>query len=441
MGAMMEKDQAAYQNATDFLFAFTDFSLTHQEQIAPERFELERMSKLMAALGDPQKKFPTIHIAGTKGKGSIAALCAAALQAAGYRTGLYTSPHLHDFRERIQVDGEMIAKAAFVEEVEKLKAVAPSLPGITSYELQTALGFLYFASQEVDCAVVEVGMGGRLDSTNILTPLASIIANISYDHTFILGDTLDKIAAEKGGIIKSGVPVVISPQQLEALATLRKVAAAQRAPITLVGEDLLFEAVSHSLDGQRIRLWQQDAEDAAEEFEVGLLGPHQMENAAAAYAALKIVNDAGLPVSAEAIRTGFKQVRWPGRFEVHSGHPTVVYDGAHNRYSARVLALSMKDYFDGQPYVLVFGASEDKDIAGMFAELLPGASALVLTHANHPRATKLEDLRTLSKGFSDPIVEVSTPETALAEAAKLAGEDGIILVTGSLYIVGQLSQD
>lgn len=435
---MMETNQSAYQQAYDFLFTFTDFSLTHKEQVAPERFELERMSKLMAALGDPQKKYPTIHIAGTKGKGSVAALIAAALQAAGYRTGLYTSPHLHDFRERIQINGEMIPEAAFVEEVEKLKAVALSLPGITSYELQTALGFLYFASQEVDCAVVEVGMGGRLDSTNILTPLVSVIANISYDHMFILGDTLDKIAAEKGGIIKSGVPVVISPQQLEALATLRQIAVNQRAPMTLMGEDLHFAAVSHSLAGQRIRLWQTGAEDAAEEFEVGLLGPHQMENAATAYAALKIVDAAGLPVSTEAIRTGFKKVRWPGRFEVHQGSPTIVFDGAHNRYSARMLAQSMDEYFKDQPYVLVFGASEDKDIAGMFTELLPNASALVLTHANHPRAAKLEELRRLSAGFANQIVEVSTPETALTEAAKLAGKDGLILVTGSLYVVGQL---
>jgi dihydrofolate synthase/folylpolyglutamate synthase len=397
------------------------------------------MFKLMEDLGNPQKRYPTIHIAGTKGKGSVAALCAASLQAAGHRTGLYTSPHLHDFRERIQVDGEPIPEEAFIHEVDKLRAVAEDIPGITSYELQTALAFLYFASRQVDCAVVEVGMGGRLDSTNVLTPLVSVITNISYDHTFILGDSLAEIAVEKGGIIKPGVPVVISPQQTEALAALRRISAAQRAPMTLVGEDILFEPVSHTLAGQRMRLWTEESGEEQQEFEVGLLGPHQLENAATAYAALKIAAS-NLEVTDEAIRQGFKQVKWPGRFEVHQGSPTFVFDGAHNRYSARVLAQSMGDYFSGQKYVLVFGASEDKDISGMFAELLPDAGALVLTHANHPRAAKLEDLHALSAGFSHHIVEVSDQHSALEEASKLAGEDGLVLVTGSLYVVGQLSQ-
>ena len=210
-----------YQQAYDFLFQFIDFSLTHQEQIAPERFELARMFDLMALLVNPQQAYPTIHIAGTKGKGSVAAHCAAALKAAGLHTGLYTSPHLEDFRERIQVDGEMIPKEAFVAGMQAIADIVPQVPGVTSYELQTALAFWYFSHAGVDCAVVEVGMGGRLDSTNILTPLVSVIANISYDHITILGNTLAEIAGEKGGIIKPGVPVTSAPQQAEALSVPR----------------------------------------------------------------------------------------------------------------------------------------------------------------------------------------------------------------------------
>jgi len=436
---MTTHHETAYQKAHDFLFSFTDFSLTHQEQVAPERFELERMFELMELLGDPQKQFPTIHIAGTKGKGSVAALSAAALCAAGCRTGLYTSPHLHVFRERMQVDGVPISEEEFVRHVDELRRVASGLPGITSYELQTALAFLYFAAQEVDCAVVEVGMGGRLDSTNILTPLVSVITNISYDHMFVLGDTLGEIAGEKGGIIKPGVPVVLAPQHPEALAVLRRIAAAQRSPLTLVGEDLQFASVSHSLQGQQMHLWTEDKE-SAQEIVVGLLGPHQLENAAAAYAALQVVAEAGLPVSTEAVREGFRQVEWPGRFEVFPASPTVIFDGAHNRYSARVLAQSMVDYFNGLPYVLIFGASEDKDIAGMFAELLPGASGLVLTYANHPRAAKLDVLRELSAGFVHSVVEAADPQAAFAQAGKLAEEGGLVLVTGSLYVVGQMRE-
>jgi dihydrofolate synthase/folylpolyglutamate synthase len=430
---MTQKNNTAYQQAYEYLFSFIDFSLTHQEQIAPERFELERMFELMALLSDPQNSYPAIHIAGTKGKGSVSALSAAALQAAGYRTGLYTSPHLHDFRERIQVNGVPIAEADFVRQIEKLQAVADDLPGITSYELQTALAFLHFAAQKVDCAVVEVGMGGRLDSTNILTPLVSIIANISYDHTFVLGETLGEIAAEKGGIIKPGVPVVVSPQQPEALAVLRRIAAAQQAPMTLVGEDIEYALRSHSLSGQEIRLWWTQDERSALELEVGLLGPHQVENAAAAFAASD-----GLPLSEEALQTGFKNVHWPGRFEVYSGTPTIIFDGAHNRYSAHVLAQTMKDYFDNKPYVLVFGSSEDKDISGMFEELFPGTSALVLVRADHPRAATLNKLRGLAEDFPHPIWPISKPQSALDKAMSLAKPDGLVLVTGSLYMVGQL---
>ncbi|MEJ2486810.1 MAG: bifunctional folylpolyglutamate synthase/dihydrofolate synthase [Anaerolineales bacterium] len=429
-------DENHYTEALKFLFSFVDFSLTHQEQIAPERFELERMFDLMDKLGNPQLQYPTIHIAGTKGKGSVAAHCAAALQAAGYKTGLYTSPHLHDFRERIQIDGQRISKADFTAGIEVLKQVIPQVPGLTSYELQTALAFWYFGQKKVACAVVEVGMGGRLDSTNVLTPLVSVITNISYDHTSILGDTLAEIAGEKGGIIKPGVPVVSAPQKLEALEVLEQLASQREAEFVLVGRDIQFEPLTHSLEGQSFRVFQNG--ENGRTFTTQLLGRHQLENAVTAFAALQAVNRTGLSVSEQAVQKGFSSVRWPGRFEVFDGEPMVIFDGAHNRYSAQRLAQTIEDYLPGKPVALVFGASEDKDIAGMFAELLPKVDYVLLVRADHPRAAAVQDLSNLAADYACPVSVIDSPADFYRQASELIGNDGVILVTGSLYVVGQL---
>ena len=430
-------DELRYQEALDFLFSFVDFSLTHQEQIAPERFELERMVVLLETLGSPQEQFPSIHIAGTKGKGSVAAHCAAALSAAGYRTGLYTSPHLHDFRERIQIDGEMISHGGFVAGIEALKTVIPQVPGLTSYELQTALAFWYFARQSAEIAVVEVGMGGRLDSTNVLIPLVSVITNISYDHTAILGNTLEEIAGEKGGIIKPKVPVVSAPQQPEALEVLEDLALQQESELILVGRDVQYEPMRSMLEGYSFRVWHHGAERLT--LRTRLLGRHQIENAATAYAALTVVGKAGIAVPDEAIQKGFAQVRWPGRFEVYPGEPVLVFDGAHNRYSAKMLAETVEEVFPGKPVCLVFGASEDKDIAGMFAELLPKADHLLLVKADHPRAATLERLVELASAYDCPYSTYGQPADFYHEASRIIGRQGVVLVTGSLYVVGQLS--
>ena len=429
-------DENHYTEALKFLFSFVDFSLTHQEQIAPERFELERMFDLMDKLGNPQLQYPTIHIAGTKGKGSVAAHCAAALQAAGNKTGLYTSPHLHDFRERIQIDGQRISKADFTAGIEVLKQVIPQVPGLTSYELQTALAFWYFGQKKVACAVVEVGMGGRLDSTNVLTPLVSVITNISYDHTSILGDTLAEIAGEKGGIIKPGVPVVSAPQKLDALEVLEQLASQREAEFVLVGRDIQFEPLTHSLEGQSFRVFQNG--ENGRTLTTQLLGRHQLENAVTAFAALQAVNRTGLSVSEQAVQKGFSSVRWPGRFEVFDGEPMVIFDGAHNRYSAQRLAQTIEDYLPGKPVALVFGASEDKDIAGMFAELLPKVDYVLLVRADHPRAAAVQDLSNLAADYACPVSVIDSPADFYRQASELIGNDGVILVTGSLYVVGQL---
>lgn len=421
-----------YQEALDWLYSFVDFSAQRKVKYSPETFDLGRMRALMALLGNPQDRYRTLHLAGTKGKGSVSAMCASVLKAAGYRTGFYTSPHLQDFRERIQLNGEYISEADLVAIVRRLQELVPQVPGITTFELNTALAFEYFARQAVDVAVIEVGLGGRLDATNVITPLVSVITSLSYDHMDLLGNTLTLIAGEKAGIIKPNVPVVSAPQQPEALETLERVAAERAAPLTVVGRDVLFQPLTHSLDGQTFQI-------NGETLSLPLLGAHQVENAAVAYAALQALN-VFLPISAEAIRTGLAAVRWPGRFEILHRQPYLVVDGAHNADSAQRLAAALADYFPQRRVHLIFGASADKDIAGMLAALLPQVNSVICTQAVHPRALEPEQLAAQVATLR-PAAEVEcvpAVQPALARALALAAPEDVILACGSLFIVAEV---
>src|SRR3990170_789503 len=348
--------ETSYNSALDYLYSFVDYSLKHISELAKADFNLDRMFALMAELGNPQDQYPILHVAGTKGKGSVSALCAAALQAAGYRAGLYTSPHLVDYCERIRINGQPVSHADLVELVEQIKPAVARIPKLTTFEITTALGFLYFAQQKADSAVIEVGLGGRLDATNIVTPKVSVITSLSYDHMAVLGDTLAEIAAEKAGIIKSDVPVVSAPQKDEALEVLEKFVSERNASLTLVGRDLLYVPGDHSLDGQtlQVRPVTQYAihnaqKTASLSLRMPLLGAHQAENAAVAAAALWALRAQGLNLADEAIQKGFAEVRWPGRFEVVRRQPPVVIDSAHNRDSALRLRLTLDDYFPQRP--------------------------------------------------------------------------------------------
>ena len=433
----MDENQA-YQAALDYLYHFIDYSRTHQQNLSPENFNLDRMHIFVETLSNPHQAYPTIHIAGTKGKGSVAVFCSTALQAGGYKVGLYTSPHLHDFTERIQINGQPISKDAFATLVEEIKPFVEDIPGLTSYELQTALAFWYFARQGVDIAVIEVGLGGRLDSTNIITPLVSVITSISLDHTFILGDTIAEIAAEKGGIIKSGVPVVSAPQKAVAQEVLTNIAKEHNSPFTQIGDDIRFRAGNHSLEGQGFTLWRDSKEKDSIEFRIGLLGAHQIENAVTAYAALDIIRQKGIKLSDADIQQSFAKTTWPGRFEVFGGQPPIIFDVAHNRYSAQVLWETVETYFPGKPVTLLFGALSDKDIPGMFKELLPHVETMIAVQPDHPRATPLEKLKELASPFSCEVELAPEMSAVLDQARELAGEDGVILVTGSLTTVGEL---
>ena len=437
-----------YQSTLEYLYSFVDFSLLHQPQITPDQFNLERMRAFASLLGDPQKAYPVLHVAGTKGKGSVSALCASALCAAGYTVGLYTSPHLDDYAERIQVDGASIPHADLVNLVEELKPWIVQVPNLSTFEITTALAFLYFARREVDVAVIEVGLGGRLDATNIVTPIVSVITSISYDHTQLLGNTLAEIAMEKAGIIKPGRPVVLAPQPLEAYQAVEHAAHQRSAPLYRVGKDYLFTPLKHSLQGQSFIIWpaiggaQPEAAYTAEaeqiqepvKLTIPLLGLHQVDNAATAYVALQVAAQVGLFITDDTIVTGFRQVQWPARFEILQQEPLVVVDSAHNRDSALHLRQTLDDYLPGKPITMIFGASEDKDIAGMFAELLPRVRRLVLVKSFHPRAADPEKLANLARPSSCLVTIIPDVADALMETLHQAERDEIILVAGSIFV-------
>jgi dihydrofolate synthase / folylpolyglutamate synthase len=430
----MSDIETQYNKALDYLYSFVDYSLKHISELAKAEFNLDRMFALMEELGNPQAKYPIIHVAGTKGKGSVSALCAAALQAAGYRTGLYTSPHLWDYTERIQIDGMPISHEQLIALVEEVKLGVAKIPKLTTFEITTAIGFLAFAKNAVDAAVVEVGLGGRLDATNIVMPNVSVITSLSYDHMAVLGNTLAEIAGEKAGIIKTDIPVVSAPQSEEALKVLERVANERNSPFVLVGREVKFERLTSSLDGQSLRVTKH--QHSTLDLSLPLLGQHQIENAAIAYTALKT---SGIEISDEAIRKGFAQVKWPARFEVLQREPPVVVDSAHNRDSALRLRQTLDEYFPTMPAILIFCTLQDKDISGMLEELKPRLEKVIATHADHPRAPSAEWIAEQVRKADIPVEAVPNVAEALEHALKLAEDGKLVLAAGSVAFAGEVS--
>jgi dihydrofolate synthase/folylpolyglutamate synthase len=445
----MEKQR--YQEALDFIYSHVDYSIERSYRYAADVFDLARVRDLLQAIGNPQNTYASIHIAGTKGKGSTAAMIASVAHAAGYRTGLYSSPHLQRFTERICVDGVEISEDEVADLVEEIKPHVAKIGELTAYEIITALGFLHFQKCGVECAVIEVGLGGRLDATNVLHPLVAVITSLSYDHMHLLGNSLSDIAREKAGIIKPEVPIVMAPQLFEAERIVEDVADGLSAPLVKVGRDWLFSPGKHSLDGQTFFVWssqEQPLMDAYVEsggveewvpprFFIPLLGHHQVVNAAVAYATLQCMRDEGMEIPEQAIHEGFASVRWRGRLEIISRSPLVLVDSAHNRDSALKLRIALDDYFPGQRVILVFGASSDKDISGMFAELLPRVWRLILTQAVHPRAADPEALAELAHAAGVGVDIIVPVADAIFHAMDEAGIDDVILAAGSIFVAGE----
>ena len=379
------------------------------------RFGLERMERALQALGRPDRDLAVLHVAGTNGKGSTCAMAAEALRLAGHRVGLYTSPHLVTFNERIQIDGQPVADAELAETIDELRRACPWHDGgdeaerLTYFEFATLLALLRFAGAGTTAVVLEVGLGGRFDATNVVVPRVAAVTRIGLDHVQLLGDTLAAIAREKAGIFKRGVPAVVAgAQPQEALAALRAEARRRGAPL---------EVAPASWEGP-----------------IALRGSHQQGNAALAAAALRLLDRGGLRVPEEAIAGGIAGARWPGRMEEVGG---VVLDGSHNPDGAAALAASLPSLYPGQPVELIFGVLADKDHRGMLAVLAPRVRRMHLVPPASPRARSPASYRDLAASFGVPVDEHATAAEALACARAAARDGAVACVAGSLYLVGE----
>jgi dihydrofolate synthase/folylpolyglutamate synthase len=429
-----------YSQAEDYLNSFVNYEQIPGITYAGAGYSLEHLEELLNRMGNPQLAARTIHIAGTKGKGSVAVMIAQVLSSSGYKTGLYTSPHLHTLRERISVDGSLISEAEFAAAMAEVKPFVESMKQdasfsqLTYFEALTALAFSYFQKKQVDFQVLEVGLGGRLDATNVASPLVCIITPISLDHTQILGNSLEEIAREKAGIIKPGCRVVLSPQPEEAAAVIADICREKEAKVVQVGKDVIWHKISGDLHGQSLVI---EGRTSKYQVIIPLLGDFQLENTAAAVAALEILASEGFSISAVNITRGLARVKWPGRFQILQQNPTVLIDGAHNVTSTRGLVSNIKAYFSYKRIFLVFGTSCDKDIPGIVGELVPLSPQVIVTRTAHSRAAPLS---TLAAEFSKRGIEPEIGETvseAISRALSLADRTDIICITGSLFVVAE----
>lgn len=442
-----------YEEAIAFWFGRVNYE---QCPVQSRDLTLERMRALLAQLDNPQEKFDIIHVAGSKGKGSTSAMLASVLQQAGRRTGLFTSPHLVRVEERIQVEQEPISEADLTGRMEEVaRAVAlverenPSDPGVTFFEIATALGFLHFARAGVEVGVIEVGLGGRFDSTNVCWPILSIITSISFDHTQVLGNTLAKIAREKAGIIKPGRPVISGARDTESRAVIEKIAHERDAPLCQLERDFNYVHQPALIRSESARPPQVQVTTASRRWPVmklGLLGEHQAANASLVIAAVEQLRHQGIEIGDAAVAAGLADVIWPARLEIVSQQPWVILDCAHNVASAEAFIDTLQASFpvatNGKPSqrFLIFAGSRDKDVAGIMRLLSPQFSRMYLTRfANNLRYLAPEKLADLLPREGTPaftLCPTATEAWRLAFAA--AGPSDMICVTGSVFLAGEL---
>ena len=427
----MSDIETAYNSALDYLYSFVDYSLKHSSELAKADFNLDRMRALMVELGNPEAKYPIIHVAGTKGKGSVSALCASALQAAGHiklacilrRTYWITPSGFKSMVSRFRIKAWWIWSNKSNRRWRRFpnSQLLKSRPRLAFYILLNKKWTRQ--SSKLDLAV------GSMRPMSSCPKFRSSL-RLSYDHMAVLGNTLALIAGEKAGIIKPGVPVVSAPQKDEALEVLVRIAKERNAPFTLVGRDITYKPLK-SFAG-----WTDFTRFQICILNIPLLGIHQIENAATAYAALKA---SGLKISDEQIRKGFAEVKWPARFEVVRRDPPVIFDSAHNQDSFVRLCQALDDYFPNKPVYLIFGASEDKNIPGMFAEIQPKVKKMFVTRADHPRALEPEKIIELARQAEIPNEAAASVEAAFARALDLSEKDGsIVLSAGSMFVTAEV---
>jgi dihydrofolate synthase/folylpolyglutamate synthase len=422
------------------------YGLINFEQRTPsaDDLKLDHMRALLAALGNPERRLRIVHVAGSKGKGSTSALLAAILRQAGYRTGLFTSPHLCGVEERFQVDGQAITTAELtmlLDEVRQACAAAPT--PYTFFEVATAVGLMHFVRRRVETAVLEVGLGGRLDSTNVCLPTVSVITSISFDHTDLLGDRLASIAAEKAGIIKPGRPAISGVTIAEARAVLERVCRERRAPLHQLGVDFHYTYVPGHVtatDTRPSRVCVQTQRRCWPELELNLLGDHQAANAAVALACVEELREAGWCLPDAAVAAGLASVTWPARLEVVGRRPLIVLDCAHNVASAQALVETLQTSFAPARRLLIFAGSSDKDLTGMFRVLSPHFQHAFLTrYTNNPRGVAPERLAELLRASGGlPYTLCASPADAYQTARAVAAVDDVLCITGSVFLAGEL---
>lgn len=446
---MPSSPPSSWQRALDELYGFVNW----ETKAAGARtvYRLDRVRAILAAQGDPQRAWPAVHVGGTNGKGSTCAMIASILRASGYRTGLYSSPHMHTVRERIQVDGRPIAEREVEAWLERRRELLAAHEGVTTFEVLTALAFEHFARREVDVAVVEVGLGGRLDTTRVVEPAVTVLTSIGLDHREVLGDTLRQIASDKVGILRPGVPAIAAPQEPEALAVIEAECERLGVPLALVGREAACEVVELDPHGQRLAIAVAGtaAGHAPARYDVRtvLLGPHQRVNATAAVAAADALRRAGWRIDRGSVARGMGAARWPGRFEILAapGSPSegaaFVVDGAHNPHAVAALVATLAEVFpDRRRTILIVGIGGEKDRGAMLASLLPHADRILTARADHPKAIPAEALAGEIRAAGREADPCASPASALAAARAEAGPGDVVLATGSIFLAADVRE-
>jgi dihydrofolate synthase/folylpolyglutamate synthase len=417
----VKRKSMSYAEAVEYLYSLQKYGI---------KFGLSKTSNLLKAFGNPHRGRRYVHIAGTNGKGSVAAMVESILRMSGLKVGFYSSPHLVRFTERFRINGEEIRPETAAGLVEELKAVMDPTQPPTFFEVTTAMGLITFAREEVDIAVIEVGMGGRLDATNVIRPDVSVITSISFDHQAFLGNTLPEIAGEKAGIIKKGVDLVTAATQPQVLALFRKACEDKGAPFWRVGQDIRYRASGDTLHYYGLHRKLKD-------LELGLAGTYQHRNAAVALSVIELLEGKGFKVSEEQIRQGLKSVHWPGRLQVVSKDPLLILDGAHNPGAIRALSETLRRGFRYKRLILVLGVMADKDVRSILKGIVPMADYVFFTRPEYYRAAAPEALMQEALPLGKPGEIQPTLAKALGKAKQRAGREDLILVTGSLFTVGE----
>lgn len=399
------------------------------------KLDLSNITAILNLLSNPHLQYPSIHIAGTNGKGSVAAMLHSILCESGYRAGLYTSPHLVDFRERIKVGRDMVEKDFILGFVCGLKDKIDS-NGYTFFEVTTALAFQYFAQKNLDLAVIETGLGGRLDATNMINPLISIITNIGREHTRQLGEVIAQIANEKAGIVKRGVPTITAVTQPEALDAIKAVCAQRKSELIHVQDQSTYQILESSIHGSRFSCSSDSS--SHENLELNLAGSHQILNAVTALTAVQKLRQLGWEVKDQAVRAGLKKTEWRARLEVFEEKPLVLLDVAHNPPGMKALIQALDELLPEKPIIFVFGVLEDKDHRSMLMELVRKAKFVVLTKPDYKRAAEPESLKEAVEQSGTPHEIILQVKQAYLSALKMAQADDVICVTGSHFVVGEL---